>query len=77
MLINNDHCKQVVGDVDPSASEAGRSTSDVLARLYGAVCFATLALMGLTEQFENLPGAVAAFAAGWYLAASPRGGGTG
>ena len=35
--------------------------------LYRFVSFGTLALMTFTEQFGDLPGAVAAFASGWYI----------
>jgi len=47
--------------------EADRAVSEVMLTLYRFVCFGTLALMTFTEQFEGLPGAVAAFASGWYI----------
>jgi hypothetical protein len=48
-------------------NETGQAARDELATLYGFVCFLTLALMTLTEQFGNLPGAVVAFGSGWYI----------
>lgn len=48
-------------------NETGRAAGDVMATLYAFVCFATLVLMVLMEQFGDLPGAVAAFASGWYI----------
>jgi len=38
-----------------------------MATLFGVLCFATLGLMTLTEQFADLPGAVTAFASAWYI----------
>ena len=49
------------------SNETGRTASDVTVALYGPVCFATLASMTLTERFWDLPGAVVAFASGWYI----------
>lgn len=48
-------------------NESGHVVGHEVASLYAISCFATLVLMSLTEQFADLPGAVAAFASGWYL----------
>ena len=48
-------------------NEKGRAADDGMGTLYAFVCYATLALMALMEQFGDLPRAAAAFASGWYI----------
>ena len=50
-----------------STDDADRAISEALFTLYRLVSFGTLAVMTFTEQFGDLPGAVAAFASGWYI----------
>lgn len=50
-----------------ASNETGRTPSEAMVTLYGVSCCSTLGLMALTERFEDLPGAVAAFASAWYI----------
>ena len=49
------------------ANETGSATDHVMVTLYIFVCFSALALMTFTEQFGDLPAAVAAFASAWCI----------
>ena len=48
-------------------SQRGRAASDVATAVFGIGCFATIAAMTLTEQFEDLASAALAFASGWCI----------
>ena len=50
-----------------NTNQTGRAADEGMATLYGLACSVTLVSMTLTEQFDDLPGAVAALASGWYI----------
>ena len=66
--VNRQRLSRGLGEVaSMEANETGGTTNDVIVTLYLFMCFSTLVLMTLTEQFENLPAAVVAFAAAWFI----------
>ena len=63
--MDNDH---LAGELAGSGvDETVDASSEVTVTLFACVCFSTLTLMALMEQFGNLPAAVAAFASGWCI----------
>lgn len=63
--MDNEHLAGGLASFD--ACEAVGAPSDVRVTLYAVGSFSTLALMAFTEQFGDLPSAVAAFASGWCI----------
>ncbi len=48
-------------------TDTDRATPEWSVVLYGLVSFVTLAGLTLTERFGGLPGALVAFASGWFI----------
>ena len=63
--MDNDHLVGELAGFD--AGETVAAPREVTMTLFAFVCFSTLTLMALTEQFGSLPSAVAAFCSAWCI----------